>query len=219
VLNTSTTTTSSANVLVVDDDSMVRRSVSRLARAAGFSVKTFSSPAEFLRQELPDGPACVVLDMCMDGLSGLDVQDALRQKSRHIPVLFLSGHGTIPTATTSIKHGAEDFLEKPVDPKELIAAIRRAVEHDRGQSADRHDRAELQRRYDLLTPREREVLALVVSGLLNKQAAAELGISEKTIKVHRARVMEKMQAESLAVLVQFAGRIGVPPPAGSHTHV
>jgi RNA polymerase sigma factor (sigma-70 family) len=207
--------THDATVLVVDDDPPVRRGVSRLVRAAGFSVKTFGSPQEFLRYELPQGPACVVLDMCMDGLTGIDVQNALHERPRHIPIVFLSGHGTIPTATTTIKHGAEDFLEKPFRPKELIAAIRRAIEHDRSQSADRSDREELERRYNTLTPREQEVMRLVVSGLLNKQSAAELGISEKTIKVHRARVMEKMQVESLADLVRLAERMGIAAPAPS----
>src|SRR3954468_14279251 len=202
-----------ASVLVVDDDATIRRGISRLARAAGFSVKTFSSPKAFLRQVLPEGPACVVLDMCMDELSGLDVQEALQQRDRAIPIVFLSGHGTIPTATAGIKHGAQDFLEKPVSPHDLIEAIRKAIAHDRGHSADRHDRQELRRRYDRLTPREKEVMSLVVSGLLNKQAAGELGISEKTIKVHRARVMEKMQVESLAALVQIAARLNVIGPA------
>ena len=207
-------TTVDANVLVVDDDAGIRRGVSRLLRAAGYSVWTFSSPAAFLNHALPDGPACVVLDVCMDGMSGLEVQEALIQRERRIPIVFLSGHGTIATATRSIKHGADDFLEKPIRPRELIDAVDRAVEHDRGRSAERHNRAELLRRYQTLTPREREVMAMVVSGLLNKQAAYELGISEKTIKVHRARVMEKMQVESLAALVHSAERIGVSAPAG-----
>src|SRR5206468_6787352 len=122
---------------VVDDEQSLRRAVSRLVRAAGFSARTFASPEEFLRQELPDGPACVVLDMCMDGLSGLDVQNVLRQSPRQIPIVFLSGHGTIPAATMSIKHGADDFLEKPIRPKELMKAIRHAIDHDRSRSADR----------------------------------------------------------------------------------
>jgi FixJ family two-component response regulator len=206
---------SDATVLVVDDDPAVRRSLSRLIRAAGYAVKTFASPKEFLRYELPHGPACVMLDMRMDELSGLDVQEELQQNSRHIPVLFLSGHGTIPTAAQSFKHGAEDFLEKPIRPKELLEAIRRAIEHDRRLEGDRNERAELNRRYSMLTAREQEVMGLVVAGLLNKQSAAELGISEKTIKVHRARVMEKMQVESLAELVRVAGRIGVGAPAAS----
>jgi RNA polymerase sigma factor (sigma-70 family) len=181
-------------------------------------VKTFGSPAEFLRRELPEGPSCVVLDMCMDGMSGLEVQDALGRRERHVPVVFLSGHGTVPTAAAGFRHGAEDFLEKPFRPKELLDAVSRAIEHDRRQAAKRADLEELRRRFDELTPREQEVMRLVVSGLLNKQAAAELGISEKTIKVHRARVMEKMQVESLAELVRIAERIetlGAPEASSS----
>ena len=207
--------TTDATVVIVDDDSLVRRGVSRLARAAGFTVKTFASPKDFLRYELPQGPTCVLLDMCMDELTGLDVQDALRKNARQVPVVFLSGHGNIPMATTTIKHGADDFLEKPFRPKDLMEAIGRAVERDRSQSADRSASDELKRRYDTLTPREQEVMALVIAGLLNKQIAAELGISEKTVKVHRARVMEKMQVEALAVLVRMAERLGIDatPPA------
>ena len=204
-------------VLVVDDDPAVRRAVSRLVRTAGFNVRTYASPQEFLRQELPDGPACVVLDMFMDGLTGLEVQDVLRASTRRPPIIFLSGYGTIPTATLAIKRGAEEFLEKPVRAKELIEAIRRAVERDRSLSAQRADQQELARRYDTLTPREREVMSLVVSGLLNKQAAAELNISEKTIKVHRARVMEKMGTKALAELARIAERIGVAPPPALST--
>src|SRR5690349_724493 len=126
---------SDATVFVVDDDAAIRRSVSRLLRAAGFVARAFKSPEKFLRYPLPEGPACVVLDMCMDELSGLDVQTALQQRPRRIPIVFLSGHGTIPTATTTIKHGAEEFLEKPVRPKALIDAVRRAVDRDCSQSA------------------------------------------------------------------------------------
>ena len=198
-------------VFVVDDDAAIRRGVSRLIRAAGFAVRTFASPADFLRQQIPQEPACVVLDMCMDGMTGLEVQDVLRQNKRHVPIVFLSGHGTIPTAAATIKHGAEDFLEKPIRSKLLLEAIRRAVERDRSSSAQRAEHEELRHRYERLTVREREVMGLVVSGLLNKQSAAELGISEKTIKVHRARVMEKMQVESLAELVRLAEKIGVAP--------
>ena len=206
-----TNPTSDGTVMVVDDDPAVRRSISRLVRSAGFLVKTFGSPADFLRHELPEGPSCVLLDMCMEGMTGLEVQDVLRRNDRRVPVVFLSGHGTVPAAVTSIRHGAEDFLEKPVRPEKLIEAVTRAVEHDRADSADRADRAELRRRYELLTPREQEVMGLVVCGLLNKQAAAELGISEKTIKVHRARLMEKMAVKSLAALVLVAERIGLAP--------
>ena len=198
-------------VLIVDDDPAIRRSVARLIRSIGMGARTFASPADFLRQELPDGPTCVLLDMCMEGMSGLEVQEALQQNDRQVPVIFLSAHGTIPAAAAGFKHGAEDFLEKPVQPKELLEALHRAIEHDRVQSIDRLGREQAQRRYDDLTPREQEVMRLVVSGLLNKQVAAELGISEKTVKVHRARIMEKMGVESLAALVLLAERIGVVP--------
>lgn len=201
-----------ATVFVVDDDIEIRKGVSRLAQSMGYSAKTFSSPADFLKEEFPSSPACVVLDMCMEGLNGLEVQDALRANPRALPVVFLSGHGTISAATAGIRYGAEDFLEKPVEPKVLVEAIQRAVEHDRQTSAHRSDCDDIRRRYDSLTPREQEVMALVVAGLLNKQVAAELGISEKTIKVHRARVMEKMRAQSLADLVRLAERIGIDTP-------
>jgi FixJ family two-component response regulator len=204
-----------ATVLLVDDDPAVRRGVSRLVRAAGFEVKTFGSPMDFLLDALPAGPACALLDLFMEEMSGLQVQDALRRTDRRLPVVFLSGRGTIPDVVAGFKGGAADFLEKPVPPKELVAAVCRAIAHDRGQLADLAARAEQRRRYERLTPREQEVMAQVVSGQLNKQAAADLGISEKTIKVHRARVMEKMEVESLAALVRVAGRLGVPggPPA------
>ena len=212
--------TTDATVMVVDDDPMIRRSIARLMRSAGIAVRTFASPVHFLREELPAGPACVLLDMCMEGMTGLEVQEALRRNERHVPIVFLSAHGTIPTAARSFKHGAEDFLEKPVRPDELLEVIHRAIEHDRAQSSDRAAREQAQQHYDGLTPREQEVLRLVVSGLLNKQAAAELGISEKTIKVHRARIMEKMGVESFAALVLMAERIGVvPAPVSSRAAV
>ncbi len=196
-----------ATVLVVDDDSSVRQGVARLARSAGFASRTFASPDQFLKEPLPQGPACVVLDMCMDGLNGLEVQEALRLNRRQIPIVFLSGHGNVATATKAIKGGADDFLEKPFQPKALMEAIRHAIEHDRTQSAAREDRDEVTNCYLGLTAREREVMLLVVRGKLNKQVAADLGISEKTVKVHRGRVMEKMQVDSLAELVLLVERV------------
>jgi RNA polymerase sigma factor (sigma-70 family) len=196
-------------VLVVDDDPAVRRGVSRLVRAAGIHVRTFASPAEFLLADFPAGPACLLLDMCMDEMTGLQVQSALRARPRQLPVVFVSGQSTVTTAAAGFKAGAEDFLEKPVQPKALLDAIRRALAHDTARRADRADHDALRRNYDELTPREQEVMSLVVAGLLNKQVAAELGISEKTVKVHRARVMEKMNVESLAALVLIAQRLGV----------
>jgi len=205
------TSVSNGTVMVVDDDSSIRRSVSRLLRSAGFTVETFASPSRFLRHQSPAAPACVLLDMCMDGMTGLEVQDALLRNERQVPVLFFSGQGTVATAVAGVRNGAENFLEKPVAPDELLNAVSKAIEHDRAQSAERDTRSELKGRFDRLTPREAEVMTLVVSGLLNKQVAAELGISEKTVKVHRARVMQKLQVESLASLVLIAQRIGVAP--------
>jgi FixJ family two-component response regulator len=194
-------------VLVVDDDRSVRRGVARLVRAAGYSAKTFSSPARFLKQPLPLGPACLVLDVFMDGLDGLQVQQALRRNQRRIPIVFLSGQANVPIAAKAMKSGADDFIEKPFRPAELMGAVGRAVERDRKESAVRAGRDGLVRRHETLTAREREVMALVVRGLLNKQVAAELGISEKTVKVHRGRAMEKMQVDSLAELVRLAEQI------------
>src|SRR5436190_20434843 len=145
-------------VLVVDDDSAVRRSVSRLIRAAGLGVRTFSSPGDFLCQDLPAGPACVVLDVYMDGMTGLEVQDALRRSARQLPIVFISGSATVPTTAACFKGGAEDFLEKPVRAKELLDAVHRAIEHDASRSADRAELDGLRRRHDQLTPREHEVM-------------------------------------------------------------
>lgn len=210
------TAEAAATVMVVDDDPAVRRSLGRLVRSAGYSVQTFASPTDFLRHELPEGPSCVLLDVYMDEMTGLEVQDALMRGSRRTPVVFLSGRATIPTAVAGVQRGADDFLEKPVKPDVLIKAVGRAIERDRADSADRTSRAEAKRRFDGLTPREQQVMTLVVSGLLNKQTAADLGISEKTVKVHRARVMEKMGVESLAALVLVAQSIGLAaPPANA----
>jgi FixJ family two-component response regulator len=198
-----------ATVFVVDDEPIIRRSLSRLLRAAGFEVHTFASPAEFLNHPLPMTPACVFLDMCLGTMTGLQVQDILRQNERKLPVIFLTAYGTVPDARTGFRHGAEDFLEKPAQPADLLKAVRRAIERDRRHVAILAEQAELRKRYESLTAREREVMACVVTGLLNKQTAAELGITEKTIKTHRARVMEKMRVESLAALVVVAERIGI----------
>jgi FixJ family two-component response regulator len=196
-----------ATVLVVDDDESVRQGIARLARASGFAARTFSSPNRFLRQPLPAGPACLVLDLMMDGLNGLEVQERLRRDPRQIPIVFLSGHGDVPVTARAMKGGADDFLEKPFRPTDLIGAIRRALARDRKASAARAGQDDVARRHQKLTDREREVMGLVVRGLLNKQVAAELGISEKTVKVHRGRVMEKMEADSLAELVCLAEQV------------
>ena len=212
---TQVTAVENATVLVVDDDPIVRRSVARLLRSDGMEVRTFASPAQFLREQLPGGPACVLLDLCMEGMTGLEVQEALAQGDREVPVVFLSAHGTVPTAATGFKHGARDFLEKPFRPAELLEVVSQAIEEDRRRGIDRQARDLFHQRYERLTAREQEVMALIVSGQLNKQAAAELGISEKTIKVHRSRVMEKMEVESLAALVLIAERIGIAQTSDS----
>lgn len=200
-------------VFLVDDDAAVRRSLARMVRSAGYAVEMFATGRDFLRHPVPAGPACVLLDLQMEGMTGAEVHEALRRSDRHVPVVFLSGCATVASAVAEVKHGAADFLEKPVSPSRLMEAIRRALEHDRADSEARASRAELQRLYDTLTPREQEVMRLVVSGMLNKQSAAELGISEKTIKVHRARVMEKMNVESLAQLVLLARQLGLTETA------
>jgi FixJ family two-component response regulator len=202
-------TTGAATVLLVDDDPAILRSLSRLVRSAGFEVQAFASPEDFLRHQLPSGPACVLLDMQMEGMSGAEVHLALRRTARHVPVIFLSGCATLPSAVAEVKRGAADFLQKPVVSEVLLNAVNRAVNTDRAGSEERANEAEIERRYATLTPREQEVMLLVVSGLLNKQAAADLGISEKTIKVHRARVMEKMGVQALPQLVLMAQRLGL----------
>jgi len=199
-----TSLTTSASVLVLDDDPEVLRSISHLGRSAGFDVRTFSEPEALLHHELPPGPACVLLDVSTGAMGGLDVQEALLRNERGVPVVFLSGNGTVSQAVAALKSGAEDFLEKPFRPGDLLEVIERAVEGDRTRSGDRQARSKALRRFGLLTPREKEVMALVVSGLANKQTAAELGVAEGTVKVHRGRVMEKMEVESLAELVVIA---------------
>jgi RNA polymerase sigma factor (sigma-70 family) len=200
-------------VFVVDDDAAVRRSVERLIRSVGLRVESFASAQEFLRREHPDGPACVVLDVRMPGLSGLDLQEKLTAAELAIPVIFMTGHGTVPMSVRAMKAGAVDFLQKPFDDQVLLDAVHQALERDRQARLEGEQLQEVRQRMESLTPREREVFALVVSGMLNKQIAAELGTSEKTIKVHRARVMLKMQADSLADLVRLAEKLGVRPPA------
>ena len=206
-----------ATVLVVDDDQSVRRGIARLARGSGFAARTYSSPRRFLGQPLPTGPACLVLDMVMDGVNGLEVQERLQQDPRQIPIVFLSGQADIPMAARAMKGGAADFLEKPFCPLDLIGAIRRAVERDRKATVARARRDDVVHRYQTLTERERDVMGLVVRGLLNKQVAAALGISEKTVKVHRGRGMKKMRAASLAELVWLAQRVKPDTPLFGET--
>lgn len=198
-------------VFLVDDEPEVLKAVARLLRAEGIPVSAFSSPREFLDQVDPNAPGCLVLDMSMPGVSGLEVQRELEARGCHLPVVFLTGRADVPDTVRAMKGGASDFLTKPVEDEELLGAVRRAIEKDAVAWSERAEVASLKARLETLTPREKEVLEHVVAGELNKQVAGRLGTVEKTIKVHRARVMEKMQASSLAELVRLARRVGVGP--------
>jgi FixJ family two-component response regulator len=202
-------TESEAVVFVVDDDPSVRRSLERLIRSAGFTVESFASAQEFLERPWPDTPGCLVLDIQMPGVSGLDLQGELAAAEVNLPIIFLTGYGTVPASVRAMKAGALDFLEKPVDDRALVDAVHQAVARSRRARLEQAEIQEIQRRVDSLSPREREVLSLLLTGMLNKQIAFELGTAEKTIKVHRGRVMEKMQAGSVAELVRLAGKVGL----------
>ena len=198
-----------AIVFIVDDDPSVRTSTERLVRSIGFRVQTFASAREFLDGDRPDGPACLVLDIRLPGQSGLDLQTELGRSGEQMPIIFVTGHGDIPTTVRAMKAGAVEFLTKPYRRQTLVDAVRAAVDRDRATRRERLEATALRERYEQLTPREREVMAFVVGGLLNKQIAGELATAERTIKFHRAHIMEKMQAASLAELVRMAGRLGV----------
>jgi FixJ family two-component response regulator len=200
---------------VVDDDPMVLRSVGRVLRSAGFEVETFPSGQAFLAHPPAAGPSCVVLDVRMPGLTGLDLQEALSARKRPVAIVFISGASDIPSSVRAMKAGAVDFLTKPYSPDELLDAVRRAIARNASERAVHARAAAIAGRVETLTPREAEVLSLVVSGRLNKQIAGTMGITEKTVKVHRARVMAKMQADSVAELVRMAQLVGVgtPPPS------
>jgi FixJ family two-component response regulator len=196
-------------VFVVDDDPSVRRSVVRLLESAGLRVEGFESGEAFLAHRRPTGPGCVVLDVRMSGMSGLELQRRLRAVGRPMAIVFITGHGDVPMSVAAMKGGAVDFLLKPFDDEALLAAIDRGIGRDRAWLLEQQELAVLRARYDRLTPREQQVFALVSAGLLNKQVAVQLGTSEKTIKVHRARVMAKMEAASLADLVRHAERLQI----------
>jgi FixJ family two-component response regulator len=189
-------------VSVIDDDALVLKALDRLLQSAGFAVQTFSSAREFLEQRGADLPGCILVDLSMPGLSGLELQRALAQLNDPRPVIFLSGRGDIPSSVEAMKAGAVDFLTKPCDEHSLLSAVRAAVEKDRAAHKAQAEQQSIDARVASLTPREREVLTRVVAGRLNKQIAAELGTAEKTVKVHRARMMHKMQFDSLAELVR-----------------
>jgi len=190
-------------VLIVDDDAMVREGIQSLVRSIGLRVQTFTSAAEFLSAKIPDVPKCLVLDVRMPGQSGLDLHRQLMQANTEIPTVFISGHGDIPMTVRAMKQGAMEFLTKPVRGQDLLDAVQNAIERDRTLRKERAEIASLHKRFESLTARETEVLNLVVAGLLNKQIADQLGTSELTVKTHRAHVMEKTQADSLANLVRM----------------
>ena len=196
-------------VFAVDDDPLVRDSVADLLDAAGFTVRMFGSATEFLRSEHPDLPACLILDVALPGLSGLDLQAELTKSGVDMPIIFLTGRGDIPMSVRAMKAGAVEFLTKPFRKPELLDAVSEALRRDRESRKRRAETAELEKRLRTLTPREHQVLTLVVAGLLNKQIAGELGTTEETIKVHRGRVMNKMGAGSLAALVRMAAKLKI----------
>jgi FixJ family two-component response regulator len=204
-----------AVIAIVDDDPSVREGLSSLIRSAGLKVETFTSAQDFLARPGTDAPSCLVLDLQLPGLSGLDLQKRMAEVRLEIPIVFLTGHGNISASVQAMKAGAVEFLTKPFDDEELLRAVQEAIERDRHTRKRHADLRELRERYESLTAREQEVMQQVVSGRLNKQIAAELNITEFTVKIHRGRVMRKMHADSLADLVRMAENLGIHSPKQS----
>jgi FixJ family two-component response regulator len=201
-----------ATVFVVDDDASMRKSLARLLRSAGYAVEAFASAHEFLASAPEgEGPSCIVLDIRMPGLDGLDLQEELVARDYSLPIVFITGHGDVPSSVSAMKRGAVDFLEKPFDDDELLRAVTAAHRRDAKARTRLVELEDIRHKLELLTPREYEVLTYVISGMLNKQVAYELNITEKTVIVHRGRVMEKMGVGSVAELVQLSAKVGIQP--------
>ena len=202
-------TTPDASVFIVDDDSLIRHALELLFKSVGLKAYTFPSAQEFLEADLPDEPCCLILDIRMPSLSGLDLQEKLAEKGVTIPVIFVTGHGTVPMSVRAMKAGAVDFLQKPFEDQELLDAAHNAIELNRRTRTEQTEIRDIKNRFESLTQREHEVLVLVIAGLLNKQIAYDLKLSENTVKSHRASIMKKMKVESLADLIRFAEKADI----------